>query len=182
MTILTIVAGGIMLMLLLAYADRRVGTGGEHILGPLGGRSIGFITGGLGSALIGYLIAGLPLLIMGLAWPIYRSLDFKHGAMAPKNNKERVNALLRHLTVLLLGVPLYFVVPTYVPGIMILLTMFALFAWGAAILLGYRLLETIASGSEWDDKHQIVTERARGAMYGLCMFCVALMIYILEKV
>jgi len=90
------------------WADRRVGSGGANVLGSLGGRSVGFLGGAIGGAVVGYVAAGPSGAVLGPFWSLYRSLDFKRGALVPITAKERVNAVLRHLLAMLVAIPIFF--------------------------------------------------------------------------
>jgi hypothetical protein len=153
---------------LFQWADRRVGAGGEKVLGPLGGRSLGFIGGGLVGAALGYAAAGPWGASIGLFWVPYRSLDFKHGAGAPTNQRERRNAVLRHLiAVLSAGLVYLFGGPWILAGVVMLL--YANVAATLAFGLGALLIECQKTGEPWNDEWNAKVERTRGLGYGLAM-------------
>ena len=158
---------------LYSWADRRVGAGGEKALGPLGGRSLGFIGGGLIGAALGYAAAGPWGASIGLFWAPYRSLDFKRGAAVPIDDQQRRNALLRHLLAALAAGPVYLLSGPW----MLTATVMGVYGGWAAVLaygLGLRLLECQRLVLPWNDEWNNSVERQRGFAFGLAMAIVCL--------
>jgi hypothetical protein len=148
------------------WADRRVGSGGPNVLGPLGGRSVGFLGGALGGALLGYVAAGPAGAVLGPFWAVYRSLNFKHGALTPIDNKERVNAFLRHAIAMLVAVPIFFLGGHWVTAL-VAMVVYAGVASLLAFDLGDRLIECSRDGDPWNDEWNNEAERIRGTAYGV---------------
>lgn len=147
------------------WADRRVGAGGENVLGPLGGRSVGLLGGGLVGAGLGCLAAGPWGASIGLFWAPYRSLDFKRGAAVPTTARERRNAVLRHMIAVLAAVPVYWLGgPAIVTGV--LMAAYATRASYLAFGLGDELVWRQEHGLPWDSEVNANAERQRGTAYG----------------
>jgi hypothetical protein len=166
--LLTTVAACAAMPPLYSWADCRVGGGGENALGPLGGRSLGFIGGGLLGAALGYAAAGPWGASIGLFWVPYRSLDFKRGAAAPTTGRERRNAVLRHVLALLAVGPVYLLGGAWLTTA-VTMAGYAAFASFAAIGLGRALIDAQRTGKPWDDEWNNSVERRRGFAYGVAM-------------
>lgn len=148
------------------WADRRVGGGGANALGPLGGRSVGFLGGALLGAAIGYAAAGMWGALFGPFWALYRSLDFKRGALAPINSKQRVNAVLRHALALLIAVPFFFLGGPWITALVVM-AVYAGVASRLAFGLGDKLIACNQGGGAWNDEWNNEAERNRGTAYGV---------------
>jgi len=148
------------------WADRCVGSGGANALGPLGGRSVGFFGGALGGALLGYVAAGPAGAVLGPFWALYRSLDFKRGALAPTNDKERVNAVLRHALAMLVAAPIFFLGGPWVTAL-VAMAIYTVVASLLAFDLGDRLIACNHDGGPWNDEWNNEAERIRGVAYGV---------------
>ena len=155
------------------WADRRVGSGGPNVLGPLGGRSVGFLGGALIGAGIGYVAAGPAGAVLGPFWALYRSLDFKRGALTPIDSRERVNAVLRHLLAMLVAVPIFFLGGPWITALVVM----AVYAGAASLLafdLGDRLIACNRDGGPWNDEWNNEAERIRGTAYGVAFALICL--------
>jgi hypothetical protein len=148
------------------WADRRVGSGGANVLGPLGGRSVGFLGGALLGAAIGYVAVGLWGALLGPFWALYRSLDFKRGALTPIDGRERVNAALRHALALLIAVPIFFLGGSWITALVVM-AVYAVVASLLAFDLGDRLIACNRDGGAWNDEWNNGAERSRGTAYGV---------------
>ena len=148
------------------WADRTVGAGGEKVLGPLGGRSIGFLGGGVLGAGLGYLAAGPWGAAIGLFWAPYRSLDFQRGAAVPINDRQRRNAYLRHILAILAAVPVWLLGGPW-ELTALAMAVYALRAYWLAEMLGRQLLWAQETNRPWDDEWNNRVERDRGFAYGL---------------
>lgn len=160
------IASAALMPVLYSWADRRVGFGGEKVLGPLGGRSLGLLCGAVVGAGLGYVAGGPAMAVLGPFWAVYRSLDFKHGAATPINNKQRVNAWLRHMLAVLVAGPIYLLGGDWQTAA-IAFAVYAQVAFGLAYWLGVKLLEAEAAGAPWIFEWNDNAERARGAAFGL---------------
>ena len=146
------------------WADRRVGSGGANVLGPLGGRSVGFLGGALGGAVIGYLAVGLWGAILGPFWALYRSLDFKRGALTPVDGRQRVNAVLRHALALLIAVPIFFLNGPWIVALVVM-AVYAVVASLLAFDLGERLIACNRDGGAWNDEWNNEAELSLSTAY-----------------
>jgi len=155
------------------WADRRVGSGGANVLGPLGGRGAGFLAGGLVGAVLGYVAAGPAGAVLGPFWVLYRSLDFKRGALAPTNDKESVNAVLRHAPAMLVAVPILFLNGPWVTAL-VAMAAYAHVASLIAFDLGDRLVACNRDGGAWNDEWNNEAERIRGTAYGVAFAAICL--------
>jgi len=158
---------------LFSWADRRVGSGGPNVIGPFGGRSVGFITAGVIGAGLGYVALGPAGAILGPFWSVYRSLDFKHGALIPVNTKERINAALRHLLSMLVAVPMFFLGGPWLAAA-IVMAVFAVVAISLAYWLGGKLIGCREQGLAWNDSWHVKSEHLRGAAYGVAFAAICL--------
>jgi hypothetical protein len=159
---------------LFSWADRRVGSGGPNVIGPFGGRSVGFLTAGVVGAGLGYLALGPAGAVMGPFWSVYRSLDFKHGALIPVNNKERLNSTLRHLLSMLVAVPMFFLGGPWLAAAFVM-AVYAVAATSLAWWLGRKLIGCREQGTPWNDSWHVKSERLRGAAYGAAFAVICLL-------
>ncbi len=95
---------------------------------------------------------------MCVAWPIYRSLNFSGGAMAPRSAAQALSALGRHLiaTGLLCGI--LAIEHQGLTRIMLPALGYAIIATGLAVVNGAT-----------DGRYNWAVESCRGASYGCCV-------------
>jgi len=153
------------------WADRRVGSGGANVLGSLGGRSVGFLGGAIGGAVVGYVAAGPSGAVLGPFWSLYRSLDFKRGALVPITARERVNAVLRHLLAMLVAIPIFFLGGSWLVT-SVVMAIYAGVASSLAFGLGEKLIECNRGAGPWNDEWNNEAERNRGTAYGVAFFAI----------
>lgn len=148
------------------YADRAWGS-------EEGGRKVGILMS-LAAAAAGWFTAGPTVAILALAWPVYRSLGFAAGSMAPLTNGQRVKALIRHLPTVPAGLLAAYWGETSLVVAGFAMAAFSLAATALACWYGDEVSDAMDAGVPIGDQNATV-ERARGACYGAAMFAVALL-------